>query len=96
MRFRIRAYRVRGVLEETQCPGCGWPMDEGSRAFEVLADDGGALEAGFCSRSCARRAADDLEREDLRCSECGSIVDDGFTPAVCWTCRDARAVGVAS
>jgi hypothetical protein len=54
----LEPYRVRHG-EDGQC-SCGWPLDEGDRAWAVwhtaepFPEE--PLEAGYCSTACARNA----------------------------------------
>ena len=62
--LRVRSYIVEAGMED-DCPKCGQPVERGDTGFEVGdADD--MIEAGFCTKGCARSwAAAFEEREAL-------------------------------
>jgi len=52
--LRLVRYKVRHHTEEAACPRCGEPSYVGDRAISVM-DDLAELDAGYCSRHCARQ-----------------------------------------
>ena len=60
--MNVRAYRIERREEECDCSWCGWPLDLGDKAFEIVVD-GDTAEAGFCSRRCAQEAWRRTDRE---------------------------------
>jgi hypothetical protein len=47
-------YLIRSTAEETCCPDCGFTLDVGDHAGELVGEDGYSFAAGFDSEACAR------------------------------------------